>query len=252
MSFDYASASGVGTDTIDKAVLGQPFLNIIQKGSPEFDETHRSYADKRIDGCRPGNILFEPERLVLPQPLSVVPIAQTTAYTMWKPNKGGFAGNMPLTITSHRDYRKGTPGTPSEFKEYLGQNELVYTITFLILFKDGLYWKQGLIAFNGTQLKWARNWAKTILGVKIPSLPAGVRPPIFAAKYDLTTFADSNGKGGWFAWKITSAGLIDPTSDQALLETALAATKEAAFALHNTQAQPTLAAATVVDGDNPY
>ena len=254
MSFDYAAASGIGTDTIDKGVLGPPFLNIVQKGSPEFDETHRSYADKHIDGCRPGNILFEPERRILTQPLSVVPLAQTTAYTMWKPNKGGSAGNMPLTVTSLKDYRKGTPGTPTEYKEYLGQNELVYTITFLILFKDGSEWKKGLIAFNGTQLKWARNWSKTILGVKIPNLPEGVRPPIFAAKYDLTTFADSNGKGGWFAWKITPAGLINPTSEQALLEQALEGSKGAAMALPGPQAQPALAAAAVVDDSDgaPY
>ena len=159
MAFDIRKAAGLGTDTIDRSVLGMPFLNIIQKGSPEFDETHQDYARKKIDGCRPGNILFEPERLILPTPLSVIPLAQCQHYTIWKPNKGGFAGHAPVTITGHRDYRRGQKGTKQEYKEYLGDCELVYTMLFAVLFKVGEEWKRGLIAFTGTQLKHARDWS---------------------------------------------------------------------------------------------
>lgn len=252
MAFDFNKASGLGTDTIDRGVLGPPFINIIQKGSPEFDETHPKYVEKRIDGCRPGNILFEPERLILPQPVNVVPVAQTALYTEWKPNKGGFVGNRPLSITSDRNYRKGTPGTPTEYREYLGTNELVYTITFMVLFQHNNAWKKGLIAFTSTQLKAARLWSKTILAVKLPDMP-DVTPPIFSAKYHLTTFADSNAKGGFFSWRITNAGILSPEADQALLETAFDTAKTAQQLLPRAQVAGELAApAEVVPADSPY
>lgn len=252
MAFDYNKASGMGTDTIDSSVLGPPFINIIQKGSPEFDETHQKYADKKIDGCRPGNILFEPERTILPQPVEVVPLAQTALYTCWKPNKGGFAGNFPADITQDRSYRKGTPGTPTEYKEYLGQNELVYTITFLVLFRQGETWKKGLIAFTATQLKAARLWTKAVYSLKLPDTPEGFKPPIFAAKYHLTTFADSNAKGGWFGWRITNAGILSPEADQALLETAFKESSQAMLLLPKPASAGLLQAPEVVREGDPY
>lgn len=256
MGFDYAQAAGAGTDTIDSQVLGPPFITIIQKGSPEFDETHKKYAEKKIDGCKPGQILFEPKRLILPQPLSVIPLAQTALYTEWKPNKGGFVGNRDVTVTSERGYRKGAPGSKDQYREYLGENELVYTITFMILFRQQEGWHKGMIAFTSTQLKHARNWSKAILNLKFPEafkVPADATPPIFASKYDLSTFADSNTAGGWFAWKIVPAGILDPERDQQLLSEAFEAHKEARTALPRaSQAALTSAASEVVEDDKPY
>ena len=254
MAFDFSKASGMGTDTIDRGVLGPPFLSIIQKGSPEFDETHKRYQEKKIEGCRPGQVVFEPERVILPQPILVVPIAQTALYTEWKPNKGGFVGNRSLDITSHPEYKKGTPGSKDQYKEYLGQNELVYTITFLILFQYKGEWKQGMVAFTATQLKHARVWSKQLLGMKFPDSP-NIQPPIFAAKWNLSTAAESNQAGGWFGWNITNAGFLSPEADQALLELAFSSSKEASLALPRPQAQAQLAPATVVTDDKedgPY
>lgn len=255
--FNFAQAAGIGTDNINREVLGMPFLTIIQKGSPEFDETHTKFKDKNIPGCRPGNILFEPERAILPQPLIVVPLAQTALYTEWKPNKGGFVSNRALDIVNHRDYRKGAPGTPTEFREYLGQNELVYTIYFKLMFKVGEKWKPGMIAFTSTQLKVARQWSRTILSTKLPDLP-DVQAPIFASSYKLTTFADSNAKGGFFSWQVERDRILNPTADQALLEEAFASTKEALASLPRAGEPKALpAAATAVpvtadDGEGPY
>lgn len=252
--FDFNTTAGVGTDTIDRSVLGPPFINMIQKGSPEFDETHTKFIEKNIPGCRPGNILFEPERLILPQPLEVIPLAQIPLYTEWKPNKGGFAGNHQVDITAHRDYRKGVPGSPTQYREYLGQNELVYTITFLVLFRQDDKWQKGMIAFTSTQLKAARLWSKTIVTTKFADMP-NVKPPIFAAVYNLTTFADSNSKGGYFSWRITLARMLNPTADQALLEQAFAESKQAALTLPRPAAQAALTQSAAADAhlvDTPY
>lgn len=241
MAFDITKAAGLGTDTIDPSVRGLPFLTIIQKGSPEFDETHVKHAEQKIEGCRPGQIVFAPERVVVPQPLTVIPLAQAVLYTEWKPNKGGFVGNRSVDIVGSKDYRKGTPGTPTEHKEYLGQNELIYTIMFMVLFQHQNEWKKGMISFSATQLKAARQWSRMILGTKYPN--QDIKPPIFAAKYQLSTVAESNAKGGWFAWRVAQGTLLSPEADQALLENAFDASRSALRELPKPQAQPQLAAA---------
>lgn len=234
--FNFAQAAGLGTDTIDRKVLGMPFVNIIQKGSPEFDATHRKYEEKKIDGCKVGDILFEPERAILGQPLRVIPLDQTTLYTEWKPNKGGFVGNRQLDIVHDRNYRKGVPGTPTEYKEYLGQNELVYTMYFKVLFEHDGKWKEGIIAFTATQLKFARQWGRTILNTKIPGFEG--EPPIFAASYLLSTVADGNEKGGFFSWKIAQERVLDAVQDQNLLETAFDSARQTSSASLPRPAEP--------------
>lgn len=257
MAFDFSQAAGLGTESIDKSVLGPPFLNIIQKGSPEFDETHQKYAEKKIEGCRPGQILFEPERAIIPAPVQVIPIAQTALYTEWKPNKGGFVGNRTTDVVGQPGYRKGIPGSENEHKEYLGQNELVFTITFMVLFLHKGEWKKGLIAFTSSQLKIARQWSRALLGTKIPGTEQVA--PIFAAKYELDTFADANKKGGFFSWRLKSLGVMNAETEQALLEQAFDATKSAQLLLPRAkeplalagQAAP-VAVVEAADTDAPY
>lgn len=218
MSFDLKKALGVGTDTIDRSVLGQPFLQIVQKGSPEFDDSHPEHSNKKIVGAKPGDIFCTVDRRILPQPVTVVPVAQATYYTEWKPRTagGGFLGNHPLTVTGSQRYRKGQAGTPDENKEWLGENELKFTITFVVMYLDGEKWKRGILTFNSTQLKHARKWAKQILGLRYEQFP-DAEPPIFAARWKLSTENDSNDKGGWKAWKIELDRMLSPEGDAALM-----------------------------------
>lgn len=255
MAFNFTEVAGMGTDTIDRSVLGPPFLSIIQKGSPEFDETHKKYAEKRIDGCKPGQVVFEPERAIVPTPFQVIPLAQTALYTEWKPDKGGFVGNRTADITGHPDYRRGVPGSPTEYREYLGSNELVFTITFLLLFLHKGEWKKGMIAFTSTQLKVARQWSRILATTKIPGTEQTA--PIFASRYELETWADSNKKGGFFAWRLKSLGVMNPDQDQALLEEALEATKAAQSLLPRAKEPQALMASAatapvVVQDESPY
>jgi len=223
MAFDLKKAMGAGMDGIDQSTQTMPLLNIVQKGSPEFDETHREHAEKRIPDVKIGDIFASRGRKILPQPIIVIPLATTSIYTEWKPKtgggKGGFVGNHPLSITGHKAYRKGMANTPDANKEWLGTNELKFTIYMSVLYKDGETWTKGIIAFASTQLKRARKWGREISSLRYPSMP-DQQPPIFAAQWKLETENDSNDQGGWKAWKITFDRLLDPEGDGTLLEQA--------------------------------
>lgn len=250
MAYDPTKSTGQGADSIDSRVLGMPFISIIQKGSPEFDETHRNFKTKGIAGCKPGQLLFAPERLILPQPLQVIPVAQTALYTEWKPRdqQGGFVGNQPLSIATSKDYSRGPKGSKEEHKEYLGKNEIIYTIFVMVLFKHGDKWKRGMISFTSTSLKQARAWLKGIRSVRYADLP-NVEPPIFAASYLLDSYADNNPKGSWYGWVIKQDRVFDLIKDEELLVMAEKASQDALLTLPSVGAVAQLANG---EGDQPY
>lgn len=255
MAYDPTKNQGQNTQDIDSSVLGLPFISIIQKGSPEFDETHRLHNVKKIADCKPGNILFAQKRRVLSQPMLVIPVHQTALYTEWKPRDqgGGFLGNRDVTVVTERGYRKGPVGSNTANREYLGNNELMFSIYFMFLFKDGQDWTKGMISFTQTQLKHARGWLRMVGGVAYPEFP-GVKPPIFAATYRLTTQADSNTKGGWFGWNVAQDRVLDLTTDEALLTMAEKASVEAGTALQiGASTQQALPSTTTVTAEvTPY
>jgi len=249
MAYDPKASTGQGVSSIDPGVLGMPFLNLIQKGSAEFDETHKSHDAKKVEGCKPGSIVFAPEKLLLVKPLLIIPVAQTTIYSEWKARDqgGGFIGHRELSVRGDKGYRPGQPGSKDQYKEYLGTNELIYTIYVMVLFQHNKNWRKGMISFQSTQLKHARNWLKTIANVRFKDLP-DVQPPVYAATYLLDSEAASNAQGSWFAWKITLDRVLDLTSDELLLRSA----EESSVAALATLPQAGKQAALPPAGETPY
>lgn len=242
-AYDPKASSGQSTASIDSSVLGMPFLSIVQKGSPEFDKTHRNHATKKIQGCEPGDIIFGMEKLILTQPLSVIPVAQTTIYSEWKDRNagGGFVGHVGLEAVANPQYRKGAKGSPNQYKEYLGANELIYTIYVMLLFQYKGTWRKGMISFTSTQLKHARNWLKDISSVRFKDLP-DVKPPLFAASWLLKAKPDANSKGSWYAWEIQADRVFDLTADETMLTMAEEASVAALHSLPSAGSQDALPA----------
>jgi len=255
MAFDYAKHAGAGTENIDKSVLGMPLIGIIQKGSPQFDETHKNHNQKRIDGCKPGDLFFAPTNSVLTRPLEAVVTGTTTLYTEWRPKSqgGGYVGSRPLTVTSERGYRRGAAGTKEEYKEYIGDNELIYTIYMSLRFRTGTKWENGIISFTSTQLKKGRAWLKQLTTLVIPG--TDIQAPLFAGLWTITTIAEKNDEGGWFGYEIKLGRVLDGTKDETVLMDCSAAFQDMQAKLPSPKAAAAIAeqATTVsADGDDVF
>lgn len=257
MAFDFKAHAGAGSENINKDVLGMPLLSIIQKGSAQFDETHKNHGQKGIEGCRPGDLCFAPSNSVLKRPLEVIVTGTATLYTEWKPKStgGGFIGNRPLTVTAQRGYSKGKPGTKEEHKEYLDGNELVYTIYVSLIFKVGEVWEKAIISFTSTQLKKARLWLKALLNLKVPG--TDIACPLFAGLWTIGTGPESNDSGGWFGYDIKLVRVLDGVEEEALLNVAQETFTEVQASLPQARASVAAIADSakteVVDGeDGPY
>lgn len=225
--FDPSQLSGAGMDTLEDQQK-MPLLRIIQTNSPEVKKSHAQYATKHIEGAEEGMIVFTPEGLLFTE-VEILPLAQKSLYAEWRNKKdgGGFIQHHPATITQHPDYRKGSE--KSQWDEFLGENELIWTMYWMLLFLHEGEWKKGMVALKKTELKHGRALQDMVKRFTYPEEKKyeGVRPATFSRSYTLTTKSESNDEGDWYNWSVEPLRVLDFTKDADVLQTALEAQRDA-------------------------
>lgn len=208
--------AGAGTEDLRKP---PPVLEIIQKGSPQVDATHKDYATKKVDDANPGDILLASENRVVAamkkkQKVEFTPLAIGKCYVEFKPKStgGGFVAVHPLAITANRTYRKGDGTEKGQYKEFLGANELTYTVTIFGVAKVDGEEHRVMLRMTSTQLKKARDLEKMISLFRWEGVKA--QPPIFARPFVISTVAEKNDQGGWFGWEFTPGTPLDLQKDK--------------------------------------
>lgn len=197
--------------------MGIPFLIILQKGSPEVDETHKDYAKKKIEGAKAGMIMNTLSREIVyrpgGEPLLFVPCAFEKLYQEWKPRDegGGF-------VTSHQSAAilRNTERNEKNQDILPNGNQIITTAYFYGFSFLGGEWVRTIIAFTSTQLKKARTWLNMATSLKYQ----GRSVPLYSHIYKITTVVESNAKGSWYGWDVKVDRILR-TSDQALITSAV-------------------------------
>lgn len=213
-----------------------PLLKLLQRTSAEVDEDHKDYDKKGISSAKGGDIIFTPEAKILPRPIEILPLAQKTLYAEWKPKAagGGMVGHHPLSIVTDPTYSKGrNPEKP--YAEKLGDNDLVLTIYFCVLFAVEGAWMRGILALTSTQLKHGRQLQTQIKRFKYDD-PA-IKPFIFSRSFLLESQKASSNENTWYEIKLTPNRVLDFTTDALLLQDAMDAYKDATEVLPAVQLQ---------------
>lgn len=199
----YGEASGL--ENVSSEDLGIPFLEIVQKGSPEFDSTHAKHSEKKIEGCKPGDLFDSLAREVIPQPIMFVPCLYQKLYVEWKPrgSGGGIAKthSSPEILTECRRNDKN--------QDVLRNGNIIVTTAYFFGLKLNGTHKPAIISLTSTQLKKAKLWLNIATAIKVETPKGMITPPLFSHKYALTTGPESNVKGSWFGWKIECAGMLE-------------------------------------------
>jgi hypothetical protein len=76
-----------------------------------------------------------------------------------------------------------------------------------VINQDGSF-DQAMLAMAGTQLKKSRTWNSMMASAKMNVDGKVFTPPSFSHKYTLKTVQESNDRGAWFGWSITSGGAL--------------------------------------------
>lgn len=217
-NIDWSKFETTGAENIGVQDLQIPYLQIVQKGSPEVDKGHKDYATKRIKGVESGDIIDtvtreivfasnKPEKL-----LEVIPCGYLTMYLEFRDRNqgGGF-------VAVHTDPRILTKAKRVDNKDILENgNELHKSAQYFVLYKDNAgVWRNAILSMKSTQLKKSRNWNSLMTSFRTPD-GKGVLP-IFARRYFFGTATESSAKGSWFGWLIAGSELIP---DAALIDQA--------------------------------
>lgn len=223
-AYDWSQAGATGFEHTRTEDLGIPFLQIVQKGSPEVDKSHKDYPTKKIAGAEVGSIINSVSRQIVggeSEPAIFVPCSYERMFVEWKARDSG--GGM---VKQHSNDSILSSCTRNEQgRDELPNGNIIVTTAYFF----GLSLVEGedpakvMISMSSTQLKKARMWLNMAMQLRVPG-PNGPMPaPLFSHKYALTTVAEQNDQGSWMGWHIETAGIIN---QQSLIEEAIGVAKQ--------------------------
>lgn len=213
---DFSGMAGLGFENAGRDDLAIPFLVLLQSGSPQCKRSDGNYIEGAAEGMLLNSVtkqLMDPvkERIV------IVPCAYQRSFVEWRTREagGGFvmqhdvATGQQLLSTAERD-EKGRDILPSA-------NQLNDTRAFyvMVIGDDGTP-SPAFISMTSTQIKKSKQWLMQQNLLKLKDGHGNTyTPPMFAAKWHVSTVAESNDKGSWFGWAFEFdsffPGVDDPT-----------------------------------------
>lgn len=200
-SYDWSSTGVTGMESMKSEDLGIPFLQIVQKGSPEVDKSHKDYQTKRIAGVEVGHIINSVTRQIIggEEPVIFVPCYYQRAFVEWKARDtgGGYIRQHP----SDAILAQCTRGEDN--RDYLPNGNVIVTTAYffgLHVTEEGV--TQCVISMTSTELKKARMWLNMATQLKLQGPNGKFTPPLFSHSYALTTTPENNAKGSWMGWHI--------------------------------------------------
>ncbi len=180
-----------------------PFMVVLQKLSPQVDDSSSSY----IKGAKAG-MIFNSATDELFDKIVVVPSIYVKRYIEWIPRDegGGFVADHGADATMLNGCTKDDRG-----RDVLENgNHIVPTGTYYVLLvnPNGAM-ERVVIGMAVTQLKVSRKWNTLMSTIKIQDpregAPKGsmVSPPLYWNAFELTSVPDENKKGQrWESWGV--------------------------------------------------
>lgn len=202
---DYSQYANAGLENKTNEDVNIPTLAICQKGSAQFDESHRDYPQKMIEGIKPGDIFNTATNTKLEKPILIIPCQYKVNYVEWK---AGGSSTAPEEVHSDSSILSQTTKNEKKQNVLSNGNVIQQTYNFLIQFSDdGTSWQPALLRMKSTQIKVAKAWITKMDSIKM-STPDGTQftPPTFSHIYSLETAPDSNDSGSWFGFIIKLSG----------------------------------------------
>lgn len=196
----FAEHAGEGMDHIGTDDMQIPFLRIIQPLSPEINKTDPKF----IKGASAGDLfntvtgqVWEGEEGV-----TVIPCGYTVKFLEFAPRgtQGGFMGELdPNSPDIANTVREGAAEIlPSG-------NELIRSAQHLVMIvgEDGST-QQAIVDMKKTQLKVSRRWNTQMRMVQYSGPKGMFTPPMWGTAWKLTVVGESNDKGSWYNFAVTS------------------------------------------------
>jgi len=216
---DLSQLAGMGSEEVRAQDFSIPFLRILQKGSPEVDESEGKY----VPGAKAGDLFNTVTQVFYngKTGLKVIPCLFHREYIEWihRDEGGGFVAayqaDDPIVATAK------APEGERDLKLPNG-HQLIDTYYEYVLCEtpEGDVFP-AVMSFTSTQVKKIRRW-NSMMGQKRLVLPDGKvlsNPPVFAFYYEVGSVPEKNDQGSWHGWHIVATEKPnDRVPDQMLCE----------------------------------
>lgn len=201
---------GTGLEDADRDSFAIPFIQVLQKMSPQLDRNNAAF----IDGAAEGDFLNTASLEVYDgqEGILVAPVKFKRSFTAWiiREKGGGFKGEYavddPVVMTTQADAKNRNilPGT---------EIQLVDTRLHGCILLSGDVPTPALLSLTSTQIKKSKRWNSYQ-----SERSQKDDKPIFAHVYRITTIPEHNDQGSWMGVQIDP---VDDVQDQAVIDTAM-------------------------------
>lgn len=215
---NFEDDAGRGMESADIDSFAIPFLIVLQKGSPQVDES----SGAAVDGAKAGMLFDNVSQRMWDgkDGLTVVPCAFRRVFVHWGPRSGegaGFKGELtPEAVMSMREsgrivefegrlYAPLPDGTVNPQKcDRFSDTRNHYV---LVIDPETGMSSQALISMSSTQIKKSRLLNSMLAQVKKTNSAGKMYvPPTFASLVSVTTVPEKNDKGSWYGWSFQRKG----------------------------------------------
>ena len=223
---DMSADAGAGMEGASADSFAIPFLIVLQKGSPQVDET----SGAAIEGARQG-MFFENVTSKLfdgKTGVTLIPCAYKRVFVRWagRDAEGGFKGEFTAEkIAEMRekgqvvemDGRLFAPLADGSVNEKKSDRFSDTRNHYCLLIDPNTgFTTQVLLSLSSTQIKKSKALMSMLASVKKPGPNGLFTPPTFGLMVRATTIPESNEKGSWMGIKFDMAGDVsDPYIYQA-------------------------------------
>lgn len=216
---DFSGDAGKGMEGATQESFAIPFLSLLQKNSPQVDESSGVALPNAKQGMFFENVTG---RLIDPKGTGhyFVPCAYRRVFLRWGPRGagGGFKGELlPEEVAKLRsegkivelDGRLYFPTADGEINkdkcDRVGDHRNHYG---LLVDEKGGGWTQALVSLTSTQIKKSKALMSALASVKLRGAAGEYTPATWANRIRFSSVPEQNDKGSWMGWRMEVDGQI--------------------------------------------
>lgn len=213
VAFNPMEDAGAGMEGATQESFAIPFLSVLQKISPQCEETDAAY----VKGAKAGQLLESVSKSLYDGKSGVrfIQCAYRRVFLRWGPrgsDTGGFKGELaPEVVAEMRESGKlvefeGKLWFPLEDGSVNPKrcDHVSDTRNHYVLLIAGDELKECLLSLGSTQIKKSKQLMTLLASKKI----GGITMPTFATMIDATTTLETNDKGSWYGINFHDAGAV--------------------------------------------
>lgn len=199
---------GTGFEDFTQDDLAVPFLNLLQKGSPQVEDEN----PKRIAGAKAGSFMNSVTSEIYDgkEGVVLIPVHRTRSFIEWVPRKQGgglvkvYQPDVPevqgVLAKAGRKFGKLKINDDNDLME-------TFSVFSLLLSPDG-FTTRVIVSFASSQIGMYKKWMTTARGIQVRDEATGrvKTPAMWSHRYRLSSFFFQKKEDTWYKYLVKFDG----------------------------------------------